>query len=417
MSKNKFLYPAIIGNILEYYDAALYGYLLPKLSSLFFPHEDPAVSMLWGLGFFASGFFMRPLGGAIFGHIGDRFGRKKVLTLSIALTGIPAFIVGTIPTYEQIGIIAPIILILCRLAYGLCLGGESAGMLVYVLEKTRRGQANFIGSVLCSVAFVGFLLGAAIGALFTLESMPEWGWRIPFLISIFLAFYGYFFRRKLQESEVFMRTKTPIARVPLMEVIKDSKRNLLCTLGLGAACSVPHHVFTIYVNSILTSTLCIPVSQAIIFNMGILVLLTIILPFVGMWADKTGNVKLMYASMAAISILAYPVFWLIGSESLPLIVAGQVILVLVYSGFLASVSAFLISLFPVRTRSTGIGVAYNLGNSIFGGTTPLIAAQLVYLTGNTKSPAIYLFFAGILGLASVAFSKNEFSKNATERES
>lgn len=403
--KHKFYFATVVGNILEYYDAALYGYLLPKLSPLFFPHEDPAVSMLWGLGVFASGFFMRPIGGAIFGHIGDRFGRKRVLTLSIGLTAIPAFTISMLPTYAQIGVLAPVVLVLCRLAHGLCIGGESAGILVYVLEKTNKNRLNYIGSILCSVSFVGVLLGASVGALFTLESMPEWGWRVPFLISIVLTFYGYYFRKNLQESEVFKKAKAPIARVPLIEVFKGSKRNLLCTFGLGAACSVPYHVLTVYASSMLTSTLGVPVSQAILVNMSTLGLLTVVLPFIGMWADKRGNVKLMYASMAAVSVLAYPVFLLIGSQSLPLILIGQVILVFAYSGFLASVSAFLMSLFPVRTRSTGIGVAYNLGNSVFGGTTPFFAAQLVYLTGDHSSPAMYLLFAGLLGLASVAFAE------------
>jgi MHS family proline/betaine transporter-like MFS transporter len=405
-SKNKYFYAAIIGNILEYYDVALYGLLFPKLAVLFFPHEDPTISMLWGLGVFASGFIMRPLGGALFGHIGDRLGRRKVLTLSIALTSIPALIIGMLPTYAQIGMIAPVILVMCRLAHGLCIGGESAGILVYVLEKTQPNKANFVGSILCSVSFVGVLVGAAVSALCTHASMPEWGWRIPFLITILLALYGYYFRKRLQESELFKTAKAPIARVPLITVMKESKRNLLCTFGLGAACSVPYHVFTIYVTSMMSSTLKIPLSQVIIFNMSILGLLTIILPFMGMWADRTNNVKLMHASMAAISILAYPVFLLIGSHSLPLIIVGQIILVLAYSGFLASVSAFLVSLFPVRTRSTGIGVAYNFGNCVFGGTTPLIATQLVYLTGNPRSPAIYLFVAGLIGIASVAFAKD-----------
>lgn len=363
--------------------------------------------MFWGLGLFASGFFMRPVGGAIFGHIGDKFGRKKVLTLSISLTSIPAFIIGIVPTYNQIGVTAPIILIVCRLAHGMCIGGESAGILVYVLEKSNKKRANYVGSVLCSVSFAGILLGAAIGAFFTQEAMPEWGWRIPFLISILLAFYGYFFRRRLAETAVFKAAKAPIARVPLIEVMKKSKRNILCTSGLGAACSVPYHAFTVYANSMLTLKLGIPVPQAIVCNMAILSLLTIILPFVGMWADRVGNVKLMYASMAGISILSYPVFRLMGSESLPAIILGQVILALVYSGFLASISAFLITLFPVRTRSTGIGVAYNFGNSIFGGTTPFIAAKLVELTGSAASPAIYLLFAGLLGIGSLAFSKTE----------
>lgn len=405
MISKKYFYNAAIGNILEYYDVALYGHLLPKLAILFFPHEDPTISMLWGLGVFASGFITRPLGGALFGHIGDRLGRKKALTLSIALTSVPALIIGILPTYAQIGVIAPILLVICRLAHGLCIGGESAGILVYVLEKTQPNRANFIGSILCSVSFVGVLIGAAVSALCTHSSMPEWGWRIPFLITILLALYGYYFRKRLQESELFKTAKAPIARVPLIKVIKESKRNLFCTFGLGAACSIPHHVFTIYVSSMLASTLKISLSQVIIINMSILGMLTLILPFIGLWADRTSNVKLMYTSMIATSILAYPIFLFIGSQSLAYIITGQIILMLIYSGFLASVSTFLVSLFPVRTRSTGIGVAYNLGNCVFGGTTPLIATQLVYLTGNPRSPAIYLFIGGLMGIAAVAFAR------------
>ena len=410
MKISRGIFGLFLSNVLEYYDIVLYGYMVTRLTPLFFPHQDPFISSLLGFTGFALGFVMRPVGGAVFGHVADRYGRKKALTFSILLTALPTTVMGLLPTYETIGIIAPIALICCRLLQGVCVGGESAGILVYVMEKNGIKNGNFVGSLLCSTSFVGVILAALSSAFFNQSFMPEWSWRVPFLLGIAVAIYGYYLRKQIHETEAFKQCKPSHKVNPFMVVMKNHQRGLICTFGLGAACSIPYHMLTIYVNSALTARLHLTLSQATVRTVCVIGALTLILPFIGKVVDRVGNRKVMLLSMLCMTLFSYPVFQIIMRESLVIVTVSQILLIIIYGGFLASISTFLMDLFPVNVRSSGIGVAYNLGNSVFGGTTPLISQLLVGLTGQISSPAFYLVFSGILGIISTLCAKLESEK-------
>src|SRR5436189_1033551 len=197
MEKNiKAIFAAMVGNALEYYDVMLYGFFAAMLAPLFFPTDNQITSTISSLGTFAAGFVMRPLGGIIFGHLGDKFGRRQALVLAIFLVTIPTFTIGILPTYADIGIAAPLILLLCRLLQGLCVGGEYSGASIFVIEYSKRGREAFAGSILCAAGVSAGVLGTLVGFLSTLPFMPAWRWRIPFLIGSLFGLIGHYFRAR-----------------------------------------------------------------------------------------------------------------------------------------------------------------------------------------------------------------------------
>lgn len=239
----KAIFAAMVGNALEYYDVMLYGFFATMLAPLFFPTENQTISIISSFGTFAAGFLMRPLGGMIFGHLGDKFGRQKALVLAIFLVTIPTFTIGILPTYVEIGIAAPIILVICRLLQGLCVGGEYSGASIFVIEYSKKGQETFAGSILTASGLFGGVIGTFLGFICTLSFMPSWGWRIPFLLGSLMGLVGYYIRKNVNESPDFMRHKNEkVAKVPLFLVFQNRKINLLCTIGIGAVSLIPFYI-------------------------------------------------------------------------------------------------------------------------------------------------------------------------------
>ena len=244
MGKNyKAIFAAMIGNALEYYDVMLYGFFAAMLAPLFFPNDNPAISIISSFGTFAAGFIMRPLGGLLFGHLGDKFGRRRALVLAIFLVTIPTFTIGVLPTYAEIGMAAPIILVACRLLQGLCVGGEYSGASIFVIEYSKKGKESFAGSILAASGLVGGVLGTFFGFLCTLPLMPSWGWRLPFLMGSLFGLIGYYIRLQVKESPDFARHTGNIEKVPLWGVLESRKRNLLCTVGIGATTLIPFYIY------------------------------------------------------------------------------------------------------------------------------------------------------------------------------
>lgn len=404
----KAILAAMVGNALEYYDVMLYGFFAAMLAPLFFPTDNPTISTISSLGTFAAGFLMRPLGGIIFGHLGDKFGRQKALVLAIFLVTVPTFIIGILPTYAEIGIAAPIILLLCRLLQGLCVGGEYSGASIFVIEYSKRGREAFAGSILCAAGLSGAVVGTFLGFLFTLPFMPPWGWRIPFLIGTVFGLIGYYIRAKINETPDFMKHKgEKIAKVPLWNVLQKRKRQLFCTIGIGASALIPLYLLSVYMGHLLSSELHVPTSKIMLINVGINILIMLLLPLMGNLADsKIGKANLMIASSFMSILVAYPLFFLLKMHmSVENIIFCQVILAITDSAFAAPSMALLASLFPIHERYSGIGFGYALGGALLGGTTPLIVVSLVNWLDSPMMPAYYLMFGGIIGIACVTWSK------------
>ena len=399
----------MIGNALEYYDVMLYGFFATMLAPLFFPTDNKAISIITSLGTFAAGFLMRPLGGIVFGHLGDKFGRRQALILAIFLVTLPTLTIGLLPTYADIGITASIILVICRLLQGLCVGGEYSGASIFVIEYSKRGKEAFAGSILCAAGFFGGVLGTFLGFLCTHPYMPSWGWRIPFLIGAFIGLFGYYLRSQVSESPDFVRHKMEeIAKVPLFIVFQNKKINLLCTIGIGATSLIPFYLASVYMGYLLSSQLQIPTFQIMLFNVGLNISLIFLLPIMGIIADKIGKEKLMILSSSLSIIVAYPLFSFLDSNlSLMNIIFIQAILGIITAGFGAPSMALLSSFFPVHERYSGIGFGYALGGALLGGTTPLILASLSNWLGSSIVPAYYLMFSGFLGIVCVLGGRKE----------
>ena len=409
MKKNyKAIVAAMIGNALEYYDVMLYGFFAILLAPLFFPTDNPTLSLISSLGTFAAGFIMRPIGGIVFGHLGDKFGRRYALVLAIFLVTIPTFTIGILPTYAEIGIAAPIVLVMCRLLQGLCVGGEYSGASIFVIEYSKKGKESFAGSILCAAGVFGGVLGTFLGFLCTLSSMPVWGWRIPFLIGSFLGLIGYYIRTKVNETPEFVRHKDEkIARVPLWTILQKSKKNLFCTIGIGATTLIPYYLASVYMGHLMSSRLHFATSQIMLVNVALNVFLMFLLPMMGIIADrKVSKEKLMIFSASMTILMAYPLFLILEKDlSLSTIIFVQAIIGIMNAGFVAPSMALLSTFFSVHERYSGIGFGYALGGALLGGTTPLIVASLVSWLDSPLVPAYYLMFSGVLGITCVVWGK------------
>ena len=407
-SKHQYLLATVIGNALEYYDVTLYGFFAVLLAPKFFPTLDPKIAILASLSTFAAGFLMRPLGGAFFGHIGDRWGRKKALLLSIFMITLPTLIIGLLPTYNQIGILAPTILVICRLLQGFCTGGEYCGASVFIAENAQRGSDGFAGSILIVSGFLGATIGTTIGAICTADFMPTWGWRIPFVMGALFGLIGFYMRRTVEESPAFrvIEEKKEIIKSPLMKALKEDWRNLVCTFGIGATGDIPFYIISIYTNIVLTQHLHLPTSQIMAINTLLMVWWMILLPFMGLLADKIGKKRLMMTSSIMIILIAYPIsVYTYADLSLKTVLIMQFVLSTVSSGFGASMSTFIPSLFAPNRRYSAIGISYNSGTAILGGTTPLVVTALVNYTGMPTAPAFYMILSGFIGWFAVRYAK------------
>lgn len=399
--KKKMLFSTIIGNALEYYDFTLYGFFAAFLSPLYFPSDDPTVSKIASLGAFAAGFLMRPIGGLIFGHIGDRYGRKTALLLSILLITIPTLTIGILPTYAYIGFWAPLIIVICRIAQGACTAGEYTGSAILIAEYKKRFQPGFACSLLPASSLIGAILATVLSSICLMDIMPSWAWRIPFILGFAFGLFGFYLRNQIDESPVFtnLTERSELKRAPLVEIFMNQRRNFLCAIGIGAAALAPFYVTAVYIIS-LSSKLDIAPSHSMLLNAGVMVLWMLLIPVVGYFSDKVGLARMMSYGAILLMIVSVPVFWFVNYEtSLNKVIIAQALISCCGAFYVGPSAAFLATkLFPASDRYSGVALGVSIGEAIFGGTTPLIATGLVLLTGAAIAPGFYLMFCSLIGL-------------------
>src|SRR3990167_9307308 len=271
-SMNKRNLAVVIGNALEYYDFMLYGFFAAILAPLFFPSDTPGISLIVSMATYGVGFLARPLGGIFFGHLGDRRGRRSTLSLSILLVTIPTLGIALLPTYDQIGIWAPLLLVLCRLVQGFCLGGESSGAMTYIIENTSPQERDMASAWLVLSCYVGTLVGPLLGAFFPLSFMPSWGWRFTFVIGSLIALVGYYIRKRLKESPEFLENQKQgkILKLPIKELLKKEKQNLFYAMTISSAIIVPFFVIFIHLNSLFIKNLHLEPSLVLTLNAGLM---------------------------------------------------------------------------------------------------------------------------------------------------
>lgn len=408
MLKTKTVLTATIGNAIVYYDMTLYGFFTAFLSPLFFPAENPLTSQLASLGVFAAGFLARPFGGLIFGHIGDRFGRKKALVIAILLVTIPTTTIGLLPTYASIGILAPIVLVVCKLMQGICTGGEYSGAAIFLSEHHRGHNEGLAGSILPVSSIVGAILGTSLGGLCLLPEMPTWAWRIPFLLGGFFGIVGYILRSMLMESPEFVVTQQEnhLVKIPILEVIKRDKCPFFCAFGISTYNIVLFYIPVVYIAQFMLPKEALA-SSGMFLNTGLMVLLIVLLPLMGFAADQWGKERVMKASVITSFLLSLPLFVFLNDEPS----LARVFSVLVVFGFLMSASvapsvSFLPTLFPIQERYSAMAMAIGLGEA-FGGTTPLVCHGFVAALGTPIAPAFYLMVCSVLGWVAIKYSRSQ----------
>jgi MFS transporter, MHS family, shikimate and dehydroshikimate transport protein len=352
-------------------------------NKLFFPLSDPALGTIAAFGTYGVGFFARPLGAAIFGHFGDRIGRKAVLAITIVIMGLGTFLIGVLPTYSQIGILAPAMLVLLRLLQGIGLGGEWGGAVLMVVENAPIKSRGFLGSMVQ----VGYPIGnlAAIGALTALAQLPEadflsWGWRIPFLISVFMVGVGLYIRMQLEETPVFreIEAENATARFPIVEVLTEHRRSFFTAVGLKLSEISYVSIAGIFAISYVTGKLGLP--RSVILNAILLsaVVALVAIPLFGWLSDRIGRKTMFFASTLFAMCFAFPMFWLLDTKD-PSTITLTIVVAIIFGQIVGfSVGARWYSeLFAARSRYSGASLGFQIGAAISGGLTPFAAATFI----------------------------------------
>ena len=385
LRKNKkVLIASLTGSAIEWFDYFLYGTAAALVfNKIFFPMVDPVIGLILSYLSFSLTFFIRPIGGVLFAHIGDRIGRKKTLVLTLSLMGGATVMIGLLPTYEMIGLWAPALLILMRIIQGMGIGGEWGGALLLAYEYAPEKRKGFFGSIPQAGVTIGMLMATFIVSLMTLFSEADflsWGWRIPFLLSSVLVLLGLWIRKDIDETPDFQRVKASgqVAKAPLRDTLKHHWREVLIAAGLKVVETAPFYIFSTFVVSYATSTLTYQKSQALeAVTLGAL-LATIMIPLMGLLSDKVGRQRMYAISVFVLGLFIVPWFMLLNTGTTWGIVLATVIAFGVLWAPVTAVLGTLCSeIFSANVRYTGITLGYQLGAALAGGTAPLIATGLL----------------------------------------
>ncbi|WP_185751338.1 MFS transporter [Arthrobacter sp. 31Y] len=395
---------AALGQFVEWYDFVIYAYSAQIIAKLFFPSVDPAAAVLSTFAVYAVGFFMRPLGGFVFGILGDRIGRRALLVAVILIMGASTMGIGLLPTYAQIGVAAPILLVLCRMAQGFSAAGETVASNTFVAEHAPEGKRGryvaftFSFSTLPSV--VAALLVLALMNGMGPEVYESWGWRVPFLIGGPLALIGLYIRWKVDESPAFEAAKSAgtVSKNPLREAARTQKTPALLTFTLAALSSLAFYTLSGYFVSYLTTGARLPNDQALLSN-GIALFVAFFCFWIGgSLSDKYGRKRVLQGTIAATVLLYLPAFWFAGLGTFITALTGQLVIAVIFGLFWGAFGITVVELFPTRTRLSAATISYNLGYTIFGGTAPLLATYLIQQTGVLVAPGIYMMAVAAITL-------------------
>ncbi|MDP9739361.1 MFS transporter [Peribacillus frigoritolerans] len=418
----RILIASLVGSSIEWFDYFLYGTVSALVfNQLFFVNEDPTIGLLLSYASFALAFFIRPFGGVIFSHIGDRIGRKKTLVLTLSLMGVATFGMGLLPTYQAVGIWAPILLITLRLVQGLGIGGEWGGALLLAVEYAPAEKRGLFGAIPQMGVTIGMLLGTVALSIMTL--LPEnafmtWGWRIPFIFSALLVFFGLWIRKGIDETPSFKKVKESgeVPKLPIVETLKNYWREVLIAVGAKVVETAPFYIFSTFVVSYATANLGFSRTATLTAVMIATIITTILIPIMGNLSDKIGRKKLFIGGTIGMALFAFPYFWLLQQKSVLLLIVATVIgLGVIWAPITAVLGTMFSEIFDAKIRYTGITLGYQIGAALAGGTAPLVATALLDRFNNSYVPvAIYIIFASVLSLAAIWAVKDRSNQKLDE---
>lgn len=395
---------ASIGNFIEWFEFGLYGFFAAAIAANFFPGSQSLIATFAAFGI---SFILRPLGALIFGHYGDRMGRRATLSVSIIGMSVATFVIGILPTHASIGLAAPILLVLARVVQGFSAGGEFGGATAFMVEYAPQHRRTFYGSWQMFTQFAATFAATVIGALLSASMAPEvlneWGWRIPFLITLPLGAIGLYLRLRLDETPEFQAesVERTEGKAPLLVTLREHWSSVLKVIGLIVSGTTCTYMVQAFWPAFLVERLNIPESDmftAMLVGIGVLIVL---IPGLAVLSDRLGRRKpFLVATPLALMVLAIPMYRLVLSGSFALIMAAYVLLGVIMAPSLATIATAIAEAFPTKVRYSGLSLAYSVAVSIFGGSTPLILSSLVESTGNPMSPGYYL--VGVAAVSVVA---------------
>jgi MHS family proline/betaine transporter-like MFS transporter len=412
----------IVGNTMEWYDVGVFGYLITTMGPVFLPESDPTTQTLFLLGTFAATFIARPLGGVIFGWLGDKMGRQKVLAATLMLMAASTFAIGLLPGYAQIGLWAAGLLVFLKIIQGFSTGGEYAGATTFVSEYSPDKRRGYFASFLDLGSYMGFAIGAALVSVLQLTlgqaAMEEWGWRIPFLIAGPLGLIAVYFRSKIEESPQFQATMDAqedlakhaaasdgaVVKGPV-GIVKAYWRSIIVAMVLVAAANTAGYALTSYMPTYLTESKGYDPVHGTLLTIPVLVVMSLCIPLTGKLSDRIGRRPVLWIGAVSTVVLAIPAFLLIGIGEIWSTLTGLALIAFPVTFYVANLASALPAQFPTSSRYGAMGIAYNFSVAIFGGTTPFIVAALIGATGNDMMPAYYLMATSLIGAVAIYFLK------------
>ena len=396
-STSRVLMAGLIGNVMEWYDFAVYGYFATVIGREFFPSGDPAASLIGAFGAFAAGFLVRPLGGVVFGRIGDLAGRQVALKLSVMVMAVPTVLMGLLPTHSQIGIAAPIAVVLLRIVQGLSVGGEYTSSIIFLSENAPERQRGFYAIWGLWGSVLGMLLGSGFGDLLahtlTPDQLQSWGWRLPFLLGALVATTGVVIRQGIGAEMI-----EPLVKAPIRETFGRYRLQVLRVMSLNIASSVGYYAVFVYAVSYVEEIDQLSAATSLSLNTGVLAVLLMLYPISAWLSDRIGRKPMLISGSSLLCFGALPLFRLMHSSEPQQVLWGELGLTLAVALLAGGKNPANVELMPVAVRCTGLAVAFNVAEGYFGGTTPLIATWLIAQTGNPLLPGAWVAFSGLCTL-------------------
>ena len=411
---------SFMGNFVEWFDYAAYGYLATIIALTFFPQTDVATGLLATFAVFALSFVVRPVGGLVWGHFGDKYGRRSALSWSILIMTVSTFCIGILPGYDQIGVWAPALLLLIRLVQGFSASGEYAGASAFLAEYAPEGKRGFYTSLVPASTAVGLLFGAvfvaALHAWMTVETLHEWGWRLPFLLAAPFGLVGRYIRMSLQDSPKFLdmeqrlEAKECATPAPIRELLTVHRRSVL--IGIGATClnAVAFYLLLSYMPTYLSTEMGMSEGDSFIASTVSLATYIGLIFLMGKLSDRYGRKTMLLLASVLFLGLTLPLFGLLGNRSLVVILMIQIAFGAILAMNDGTLPCFLAEIFPTRVRFSGFAFSFNIANALFGGTAPFIATWLIHMTGNKMAPAWYLLAAAAVALVAMLASRETAHK-------
>ncbi|WP_253308473.1 MFS transporter [Rickettsia endosymbiont of Orchestes rusci] len=415
MNKSKFIFlSAISGNVLEYYDFTVYSVFSPIIGRVFFPGESEFVGILLSLGVFAVGFLTRPIGGIVFGYIGDRYGRRIALIISMLGMTVPTFIMGLIPSYESIGVYAPVTLIIMRLIQGLCISGEGTGAAIFILEHRQNLRPGFTAGLVHGSNIAGTLIATFIGIIIERYfSYIDFAWRFAFLLGGFMGLAGFYLRLRVAETPIFimLEKKKKVLKAPFSNVVRTAWKSMFITICVAAIASSIMYLVKTYINVFYHNVMHYDNTLALSYLAYSSFVAMVAMPLAGGTADIIGKFRMLVLASIAILILILPTMLFMSSEKLWQQIAALTVLGTLAGTIAGTAYIFVISLFTPEQKFSGVAFSYNFGVAIFGGTSPIISRWLVEKTELFYAPAFYIMIIASIFLIIMYLMRNIVRRN------